>query len=32
LDGKTIRVTGKVELYKGKPEIIVTEKAKITVQ
>jgi hypothetical protein len=32
LDGKTIRVTGKVELYKGKPEIIVTEKGMITVQ
>ena len=32
LDGKTIRVTGKVEMYKGKPEIIVTEKGKITVQ
>jgi hypothetical protein len=32
LDGKTIRVTGKVELYKGKPEIVVTEKGKITVQ
>ena len=32
LDGKTIQVTGKVEIYKGKPEIIVTEKGKITVQ
>jgi S1/P1 Nuclease len=32
LDGKTIQVTGKVELYKGKPEIIVTDKGKITVQ
>jgi hypothetical protein len=32
LDGKTLRVTGKVELYKGKPEIIVTEKGMITVQ
>jgi hypothetical protein len=32
LDGKTIRVTGKVEIYKGKPEIIVTEKRMITVQ
>jgi S1/P1 Nuclease len=32
LDGKTIRVTGKVSSYKGKPEIIVTEKGKITVQ
>ena len=32
LDGKRIQVTGKVELYKGKPEIVVTEKGKITVQ
>jgi hypothetical protein len=32
LDGKTILVTGKVELYKGKPEIIVTKKDKVTVQ
>jgi hypothetical protein len=32
LNGKTIRVTGKVELYKGKPEIVVTEKGKIMVQ
>jgi S1/P1 Nuclease len=32
LDGKTIQVTGKVEIYKGKPEIIVTDKGKIAVQ
>jgi hypothetical protein len=32
LDGKTITVTGKVELYKGKPEIVVTEKGKVTVR
>jgi len=32
LDGKTIKVTGKVEMYKGKPEIVVNEKDKITVQ
>jgi DNA/RNA endonuclease YhcR with UshA esterase domain len=32
LDGKTIQVTGKVEIYKGKPEIIVTDKGKIMVQ
>jgi hypothetical protein len=32
LDGKTIRVKGKVELYKGKPEIVVTEKGKVTVR
>jgi S1/P1 Nuclease len=32
LDGKTIKVTGKVEIYKGKPEIIINDKNKITVQ
>jgi hypothetical protein len=32
LDGKTIKVTGKVEMYKGKPEIIINDKNKITVQ
>lgn len=32
LDGKMIHVTGKVELYKGKPEIVVTEKGKVTIQ
>jgi len=29
LDGKTIHVTGKVELYKGKPEIVVTDPAMV---
>ncbi len=31
LDGKTIQVTGKVELYKGKPEIVVTETGQVTI-
>jgi DNA/RNA endonuclease YhcR with UshA esterase domain len=26
LDGKTIKVTGKVEMYKGKPEIVVKDR------
>jgi len=30
LDGKTIHATGKVELYKGKPEIVVTDPALVT--
>jgi hypothetical protein len=30
LDGKTIHATGKVELYKGKPEIVVTDAALVT--
>jgi hypothetical protein len=31
IDGKTIRVTGKVEMYKGKPEIIVRDPKLIAV-
>ena len=30
LDGKMIRVTGKIELYKGKPEIVVKDPGMIT--
>jgi len=30
LDGKTIRVTGKIELYRGKPEIVVRDPKMIT--
>lgn len=30
LDGKTIHATGKIELYKGKPEIVVTDAALVT--
>jgi hypothetical protein len=30
LDGKTIHVTGKVELYKGRPEIVVTDPTVVT--
>lgn len=30
LEGKTIHATGKVELYKGKPEIVVTDAALLT--
>jgi len=32
LDGKTITVKGKLEDYKGKPEIVVTDAAQVTVQ
>jgi len=30
LDGKTIHATGKIELYKGKPEIVVNDPALVT--
>ena len=30
LDGKNIAVTGNIELYKGKPEIVVKDAGKIT--
>jgi len=29
-DGRTIAVTGKIQLYKGKPEIIVTSPSQIS--
>jgi DNA/RNA endonuclease YhcR with UshA esterase domain len=29
LNGKTVDVTGKVQLYKGKPEILLTDAAQI---
>jgi hypothetical protein len=32
IDGKVIRVEGKVEIYKGKPEIVVREKKRITIE
>jgi hypothetical protein len=32
LDGKTIQITGKIELYKGKPEIVVRDPKMITKQ
>jgi DNA/RNA endonuclease YhcR with UshA esterase domain len=31
-DGQTVSVTGKIELYKGKPEIIVKSPSQITAQ
>jgi len=31
-DGKTVAVTGKIQLYKGKPEIIVNSPSQITVK
>jgi RecJ-like exonuclease len=30
LEGKTVHITGKVQLYKGKPEIVVNDKAQLT--
>jgi DNA/RNA endonuclease YhcR with UshA esterase domain len=31
-DGKTVGVTGKIQLYKGKPEIIVNSPSQITMK
>ena len=31
-DGKTVAVTGKIQLYKGKPEIIVNSPSQISAQ
>ena len=31
-EGKNVAVTGKIQLYKGKPEIVVTRKAQIVVK
>jgi DNA/RNA endonuclease YhcR with UshA esterase domain len=31
-DGRTVTVTGKIQLYKGKPEIIVTSPSQISAQ
>jgi DNA/RNA endonuclease YhcR with UshA esterase domain len=32
LEGKVIRVTGKVEMYRGKPEIVVRDKKMIVIE
>jgi DNA/RNA endonuclease YhcR with UshA esterase domain len=30
-EGKTISVTGKIEMYKGKPEIVVTDSKQVQI-